>query len=568
MTSDQAHEQRSRRALRELSKPPIVLGFLVLVQWAAVLVFTVAVRHNGWLFYQGGDQTFHYTGSWFLAGGHLPEAEIGYGWSYLLSPLARVFGPNLLNALPAVVLVQTLVLLPLALYCVYAIAANIGGRLLGYLAAAAWVIAPFAVIPLWKQSYHAEYVEQFLPQAFGLTGMGDFPSMVCLLAAALFCVRALDTDGPETREAVLAGVAAGLAVGIKPANALFLAGALLAFVAARRLRGALTFGIALMPALIALGLWKYRGLGSLPIVTPNSEAMAAQGRFDDGGDVMASGFALDRYVDFDWDRLGENYVDLRSVFWSLPLLQSLPLLGFVLATRRSWPKALLLGGWLGAFVLVKGGSDRLSVDSGDFLRLLMPGLPPLLILAALVPLLVPWLRHQPPLRFQHPSRRAAIVALAVFALVPLLFFAAMPLLGPRQAVHYFRENVKVPVDQGFSIHVRRMGREALVTWQTPASPGVRAFYRVFRSRPVVPAPNPTLPPGRDGVRCVDPEASGYAGVADCVLEMTLLGATRSNRFLDRPPPGPWVYRVGLAANWRDDLTAGDVVLVSAAGRLS
>jgi len=545
-----------------------VLGSLVLVQWAAVLAFALVVRHNGWLFYQGGDQTFHYTASWGLAGGHIPEAEIGYGWSYVLSPVARAFGPNLLNALPAVVLVQTLVLLPLALYCVYAIAGNIGGRVLGYLAAVAWVAMPFAAIPLWDSSYYAKYVEQFLPQAFGMTGMGDFPSMVCLLVAALFCVRALDLDERrDPMDAVLAGLAAGFAIGIKPANALFLAGPLLAFGAARQLRGGLSFGIALVPPLLALALWKYRGLGHLPILTPNPEAMAAVGGLDSSAGVMSSGLVLDRYLDFDWSRLGRNYVDLRSVFWVLPLLQSLPLLGFVVATRRSWPKALLLGGWLGAFVLVKGGSERLSVDSGDFLRLLMAGFPPLLILTALVPLLSPWLRRQPQLRFPSPTRRTGALALALFAVVPLLLFAALPALGQNEAVHYYAEGVKVPVDRGFSVDVRRIGHSALVTWQSPASPGVSAFYRVFRSRPVVPAPDPTFPPGRDGVRCLDPHAPSYAGAADCALEMSLLGATRSTRFLDRPPPGPWVYRVGLAANWRDDPEAGDVLLLSGPGRL-
>src|SRR5207249_3736186 len=84
-----------------------------------------------------------------------------------------------------------------------------GGRLVGYLTAAAWVAVPFCAIPLWDHSYHVKYVEQFLPQAFGLTGLGDFPSMVCLLVAALFCFRVLDTRDPL--DGVLAGIAAVIA---------------------------------------------------------------------------------------------------------------------------------------------------------------------------------------------------------------------------------------------------------------------------------------------------------------------------------------------------------------------
>ena len=65
--------------------------------------------------------------------------------------------------------------------------------------------------------------------------------MVCLLVAALFCFRVLDTEDPF--DGVLAGLAAGFAVGIKPANALFLAGPFLAFAAARRLRQGGAFGL-------------------------------------------------------------------------------------------------------------------------------------------------------------------------------------------------------------------------------------------------------------------------------------------------------------------------------------
>ena len=39
-------------------------------------------------------------------------------------------------------------------------------------------IAPFVAIPLFVERYHAQYVDQFLPQPLGLTAMADFPSMV------------------------------------------------------------------------------------------------------------------------------------------------------------------------------------------------------------------------------------------------------------------------------------------------------------------------------------------------------------------------------------------------------
>src|SRR5919197_4583772 len=376
----------ARLAALERFEPWVVLAPIVVAQWIGLVIFAAVVRHNGWLFYQGGDQTVFYTDAWSLGHGHIPEAEIGYGWSFVLSPVAAIFGSNILSALPLIVLFQTIVLLPVAICCVYGIAARVGGRLLGYLAAALWVFAPFLSIPLWDQRYHAKYVEQFLPQAFGMTGLGDFPSMVCVLVAAYFCVRALDTH--DLLDAALGGLAAGFAIGIKPANALFLAGPFLAFAAARRVRQGGAFGLALLPPLVALVLWKYKGLGHLPFLTPAPKALAVGAGGFGAGDLPL-GLVVSRYFHFDWYRMHQNSLELREFFWSTRLLQWLPLAGFLAAARRSWPKALLLGGWLGAFVLVKGSSDQASIESGILLRLFLPGFPPILILAALIPLLVP-----------------------------------------------------------------------------------------------------------------------------------------------------------------------------------
>ena len=59
------------RVLREHGVA-IALGGLVVVQWLAILAFALTVRHNGWLYYQGGDQLWHYTTASFLSGGDLP----------------------------------------------------------------------------------------------------------------------------------------------------------------------------------------------------------------------------------------------------------------------------------------------------------------------------------------------------------------------------------------------------------------------------------------------------------------------------------------------------------------
>ena len=60
-----------------------------------------------------------------------------------------------------------------------------------------------------------------------------------LAAAAYFTLRAAQDDAPI--DAIIAGLLAGVALGIKPSNAPFLAGAGLALLIARRWRGIVTF---------------------------------------------------------------------------------------------------------------------------------------------------------------------------------------------------------------------------------------------------------------------------------------------------------------------------------------
>ena len=94
--------EKLRRA-RELVlsvRAAYVLGVLIAVQWLAVLAFALTVRHNGWLFYSGGDQLWHYTDAYVLGHRLQPPSFVGYGWSMLLLPVTYFTGPNLVSALP------------------------------------------------------------------------------------------------------------------------------------------------------------------------------------------------------------------------------------------------------------------------------------------------------------------------------------------------------------------------------------------------------------------------------------------------------------------------------------
>jgi hypothetical protein len=542
-------------------EPWIVLVPLLVAQWLALVIFVLSVPRNGWLFYQGGDETFFYTDAWVLSEGHIPESKVGYAWSLVLAPLPALLGPSFLAALPAIVLLQTLVLMPVGLLAVYGIGARIGGRAIGYGAAALWVAAPFLSIPLFVDRYHEKFVEQFLPQALGLTGLGDYPSTVCLLVSGYFLVRALDSGEPN--DAWLAGLAAAFAIGIKPSNALFLAGPLPALAVARRWRAGAAFALATIPPLVALVIWKARGLGYLPVLTPDPQALAAGPLVAPQSEPLA--VVVSRYAELDWDHLHANYLYLREVFWSTRLVQWLPAAGFLAVARLAWPKAIFLGGWLGAFVLVKGSSPEASLEAGTLLRLMMPALPAFALLAVAIPLLAPRVGPRiaarfPPLRTAPPSRIPVVAAVVLFGLLPIPLLAALPPLQDGRAATLSPFNVFLPVENDLGVRGSVGPDGVTISWRRQRSRPARIFYTVFRSpaRFLIEKGSPEdFPLVREGLLC---ETSG--GAHDCTIEMVRMTATRGLSVRDGPPPGKWTYRVGIAANWRDDEEQGDTLLLS------
>jgi len=548
-------------------QPWSVLGPLLVVQWLALLALVASVNHNGWLFYQGGDQTFYWTSAHLLSGWTLPIAPIGYAWSYMLTPIALVAGSNILLGLPAVVLLNVLVLLPVALLCVYAIGTRIAGRIFGYWVAGLWILIPYAAIPMFVQRYHEKYVDIALPQQLGLTALGDFPSMVCLLVTAYLIVRALDSG--DWRDAVLAGLAGAFAIGIKPSNALFFGAAVLSLVVARRWVQTASFLCALVPGLIVLAVWKQRGLGTIPAFSSNGGGSGSGTRMAAiGADApLASLFSpIHRYVHLDWHHLHQNIDGVREFFWAVRPLEFVVVAGFIAIGRRSWPKAILIFGWFITFLLIKGTSAKANIEDASFFRLLMPSFPAFLFLLASIPLLIPaftWTRKllpDPPALSERRAGRALLgTAVVLLVLAPLvLVSAASPQTTP-VAVTESEQGVYVPVNS-FHISVRQSGSTVVLNWLPPSSGSTTPFYTVLRSPQV--QPDPTDPEGRvakEGVSC---RRVGSRSSVDCTLYMTRLSATRLTRYVDRPQPGRWTYRVTLSANWVDDPTLGDALVIS------
>ena len=520
----------------------LTLAALAVVQWLAILAFALTVRHNGWLFYQGGDQIWLLTTGWLLGHGDLAPTYTGYGWPLAVAPIMRLTGSSFVNAMPPVIVLNVLVLGPLALWAVHGLAARIAGRGFALVAATAWVVMPFAVIPLWRQDYHERYIEQFLPGALGLTGLADYQSMVLLLVGALLFLRALETGA--ALDAAATGLVLGFAVGVKPSNGLFLAAPIVAALLARKLRVLVPLALALAPALLTLALWKQRGLGTLPAFAYEDVRLAA------GSVVGVTVPGLDRYVDLDWGNLHDNASNLREYFWSARLLEWAPLAGVVGAARRSPPAAGLLAAWFGAFLVVKGTTPLSTVATGSFFRFMMPGFPAYFLLVVSTFLLVPTLGRRLAQRWPGPparvlGRRPVIAFAASLALLPLAVVAlADPIGSASQAVVV--DEILTPVDDRIDVSVSAAGASRTLTWTHSGTGSSDVFYRVYRTP----------------LSGADVECSNHSGAKECRLQMVLLGTTREPHWRDGSPPAGSLYRIGVAANSRNDPTGGDAATLS------
>jgi hypothetical protein len=539
------------RAARVVEALPAsrVIGTFIVVEWIAVLATALVVRHAGWIYYQGGDQLWYYTLGWALGHGHITQTPVGYGWSFLLAPIAVLAGPNLVSAFPAIILLNVLVLMPVAMLALYGIATRIGGRLFGYWALLLWIVVPFIGIRYTNTGYHQKYTELLLPQAFGLTGMADFPTMVAALVSVYFCMRTLTSEHPELIDGLACGAAAGIAIAIKPATSLFLAGLAVALLYRRRAAIAGAVFVGMIPALAALALWKDRGLGEIPLL---SHASPAPGGLAAAPPIAA--LNLHKYTQqVDWSHFLNNLDLIREHFWSNRFIEWLVIGGLIGLARRSRPAALLVGIWFAVFALVKGGYAGASIEDGSLFRIMMPAYPAFLLLLASVPLLLPHapkaLRDYTP-TFRRPAARTRWILLGVTTLVsgviPLAAFAAAsrgPGLDPT-TVGTTLMPIPGNIDIGLSAKVN--GKRVVLSWRKQAPLGGPVFFRVWRGH-------------KDAFTCSTPAVSGGR---ICNVDLPEIGTTHADEFVDHPGPGSWVYRVAIAANWLNNAGYGDPYLVS------
>jgi hypothetical protein len=289
---------RPPRALRVLASPWVFLPALQLAQWIAVLVYR---RHH-------------------------THQSTAFVW------------------------LMVFVGLPVALFCIYRIASALGGRWLGALTALVWVVVPFAMIHLFDPRYRVTYENRIVPRSIGLTESGEFPTMVLLLVACLFLLRAL-RDGRF--RALAGGLVAGGAAMVDAAGLLFVPAVLVALLAAGRRKLIVAFALGLLPGIVVV-LSRHTG----------------------GAIAFGS-----------WHQFKQNGIFIREFFYSLRILEFLPIAGFLALGRRSIPGALLIGGWFATFLFIQGTSS--AVADYTFWRPMLPALPAYVLLASALPLLVP-----------------------------------------------------------------------------------------------------------------------------------------------------------------------------------
>ena len=526
-----------------------VLAVLVALQLTQAFWFAFHTPHNGWIWYSGGDATEYWTEQWAIAHGIIPQATVGFGLPVYYAWVPLVTGTTLMSGAAVIALFQAIVLVPTALILCWLVADRLFGRVYAWAVAALWVAGPLLLLHGFVPRYHPVFDQLFLvPHWFGFTNMADLPALVAVLATAWLTLRWFDTGSPT--DAVFGGLCAGLAIGIKPANGFIFPALLVLLVASRRPRQVALWLAAVAPALLTLFLWKYRGLGIVPLTTSSYEQLHV---------AAAPTLAVtpSKYVQFNWHHFSQELVDLREVFWSLRFIEFLVIAGAFGVLRKRPVRGLFVVVWFASYGILKGSSIRSDFNSGNWFRLTEPGLPAFIMLVVGVVFCLPVLGRT--VRSTGAAvadrldfdRRAVGIAAVPLALVPL---AVMLVAQPASSMRLARDNGNVneaPLTDAFHLRAAKVGRTVRLTWDKPSSGRTVPVFEIYRDS--------------TGDGCERPDR----GSVECLLdqEITYIGPVRGTSFVDsKPGSGPIAYRVGMLASY-NDILGGDLMLLSQATRV-
>ncbi len=367
--------------------------------------------------------------------------------------------------------------------------------------------------------------------------------MVVLLVAAYFLLRPVATGA--TLDAVAAGLAVGFALAVKPANSLFLPAVLVALAFARRPRALGIFALRLIPSLLGLAMWKYRGLGYLPAFSH------PPGRTRDGRPGST----------------GHQPPPLREPRLVAPPPQPRQhprvhvepadgLLGRSGGHRRPGP-ALLRRRCARSDVARLLPRDQGNVEAGRLRRRQLHdpsdrSIPRLLHARDLRPVPRTDLRSPAPARGGRPGnlapgdRRSPCRCSAPSRSSASSWSALLPTLDSPAAARNLNANLYLPLD-GFAVASHQSHRAVTLSWARQQPGGSRASYAIFR--------DPS-----DRAICVPVRHAA----ADCTYFGTRVAAVKGNvtSWVDHPPPGTWAYRVALSATPVGPQVPTDYILLS------
>ena len=530
-------------------RPLPVLAVLVALQLAQAAWFGLETPHNGWIWYSGGDATEYWTETWAIAHGIVPQAMIGYGLPVFYGWVPLVAGPTLMTGAAVIVVFQAVVLVPLALILFWLVADRLFGRVYAWFAAALWVAGPLLLLHGFVDRYHSTFDQLFLaPHWFGLTNMADLPSLVAVLACAWMTLRWFDTGSPT--DAVVGGLLGGLTIALKPSNGFFFLALAVLVIGARRPRQAALFAAGVVPALVALALWKVRGLGFLPLTASSYQKVHVA-----AGTSTPLAFTTSKYLQFDWHHLQLELRDLREVFWSLRFLEFLMVAGAFGVIRKNALKGLFVVVWFAGYGILKGSNMKSDFTSANWFRLAEPGLPAYILLAVGVAFCLPGLgrrvrRAAAVVTPQRIDRRRLAIAGVLLGAVPL---AVVGLAQPASSMRLARDNRVVneaPLTRAFHLRATVTGRSVQLSWNRPGTGSTKPLYQVYVST--------------DGDGCQRPSR----GSIECLLQATPVELTSGTTYDATLGHGPRWYRVGIRAAYRRSLQGGDLMLLSQALRVS
>ncbi|HEX6664921.1 MAG TPA: hypothetical protein VF025_14715, partial [Gaiellaceae bacterium] len=125
--------------------------------------------------------------------------------------------------------------------------------------------------------------------------------------------------------------------------------------------------------------------------------------------------------------------------------------------------------------------------------------------------------------------------------------AATPRLHDGGRLGVRAESSLVPVSAKLGLRATAEGSSVRLTWSPRPTVAGKVFYRVLRVK------------GPVAVSCAGTPAKA---ANDCRLYMDQKEVTRATSTIDRPGKGTWSYRIGVAANWLNDPSLGDIYVVS------